>query len=439
MKKSTDKKLAAQQSNLMSAIKLHQQGDLAKAEKRYRRILKTHPQHPDALHYLGVLMHQNGNHEGAIIMIERALAENSNYVDAHNNLGNIYKELGEMANAEKHYRKAVLINDDYVSAHVNLAVVLKELTDYQQALHHSDIAIKLSANNADIYSNRAVIYRKVGDFDAAIDAFKHALLIDEKHVSAYRGLSRIHRMLGQEKEALCVIEKWLEIAPSDPIAQHMFASHSGHISPDRASDGFVIETFNDFASSFDESLKKLQYQAPKLVNNAIADIFGSRSKKIEILDAGCGTGLCGSFLAPYANRLIGVDLSPKMLDKAKATKKYSQLICEELGQYLSSKKSVFDLVVSADTLCYFGELSTIFKHAFMALKSNGYLIFTVEHETGNMNEFVLNTHGRYSHSEAYVRSQLHTAGFEVEAVSFDTLRKERGEPVGGIVVIAVKN
>ena len=83
------------------------------------------------------------------------------------------------------------------------------------------------------------------------------------------------------------------------------------------------------------------------------------SKSLDVLDAGCGTGLCGPLVAPYARRLTGVDLSAGMLAQAKEKNVYDALMKGELTEYLRDSREAFDLIVSADTLVYFGGLEDV--------------------------------------------------------------------------------
>ena len=110
----------------------------------------------------------------------------------------------------------------------------------------------------------------------------------------------------------------------------MLAACSGRDVPARASDAFVEKTFDSFAASFDSKLASLAYRAPALVAEMLAHCGVNASRSLDVLDAGCGTGLCGPFLAPYARRLVGVDLSQGMLAKARARNAYDELAKSEL-------------------------------------------------------------------------------------------------------------
>ena len=199
--------------------------------------------------------------------------------------------------------------------------------------------------------------------------------------------------------------------------------------------------FDSFALSFDAKLEKLHYRAPQLIAQALAGIHGPASRSLSALDAGCGTGLCAPLIAPFVSRLTGVDLSDQMLAKARQRGGYDELVQAELTEYLGTHGSTFDLIISADTLCYFGALDAALEAAQSALRSGGLLIFTVERAPGELAAeagYCLNPHGRYSHSEAYLRRTLPAAGLEVLATTKAVLRMESGCPVDGLVASARK-
>ena len=179
----------------------------------------------------------------------------------------------------------------------------------------------------------------------------------------------------------------------------------------------------------------MDYQAPELVTRAVGKLHRKALANLTVLDAGCGTGLCGPLLKPYAATLVGVDLSPKMLAKALGRQVYAELIEAELVAYLEQRTSSFDLIVSADTLVYFGELRPFLRAAKSALLAGGHLVFTLEKGECGL-DYKLNIHGRYSHAREYVETAMAGAGLRVCGIEEATLRKEAGEPVLGLLVTA---
>src|SRR4030095_6543187 len=142
---------------------------------------------------------------------------------------------------------------------------------------------------------------------------------------------------------------------------------------------------------------RLEYRAPSLAVGALAAAIPAAVGTLDVLDAGRGTGLCGPLLAPYAKRLIGVDLSRGMLKYAEEKQVYHELVHAELTDYLQQHAASFDVIVTADTLVYFGALEPFAAAAAAALRPGGVLVFTVEEATepAFASSHVLRSHGRY--------------------------------------------
>lgn len=208
--------------------------------------------------------------------------------------------------------------------------------------------------------------------------------------------------------------------------------------PERAADDYVQREFDDFADQFDEVLvNKLGYQAPKLVASALERSGLAARRELDVLDAGVGTGLCVDFLRPISRKLVGVDLSSKMLDKARLRGGYDELVEAELTAFMGSHPEAFDLVVAADVILYFGRLEPLAQALRSALRPGGGLVFTVEAGADEARGWALDDGGRYTHHPAYLRRVLESAGFEIRELIDDRLRFELGVAVRGWIVTAV--
>ncbi|HTV80429.1 MAG TPA: tetratricopeptide repeat protein [Steroidobacteraceae bacterium] len=392
-------------ARLMQAIEHHRAGRLDSAEAGYVAHLQQFDGDPSGLHFLGLLRTQQGRNDEAIDLMTQAVTADPRYVDAWSNLAIAHFRKRDLQQAEACCRKALDIAPDFANAWANLGMTLRARDAVEAALAAWGRALELQPGMRNI----AISYG-------------HAL---------YR--------LDRRPEALEFYRRWHQASPQDPIPRHMLAAAGGAEQPARASDGYVRDVFDDFAESFDQNLEQLQYRAPMLLHAALAEAGRLPvDGRVQVLDLGCGTGLCGPLFRPVAERLVGVDLSPKMLSKAAARGLYDQLDCGELTQWLSECQRRFDIVIAADVLCYFGDLSTVFARVSSVLAAGGTFACSLERLQGAdpVPPYALLPHGRYQHGRAYVDRMLREAGFGSFAVTEAVLRYERSETVTGHIVVA---
>jgi predicted TPR repeat methyltransferase len=422
------------------AVRLHQAGHLLEAEELYRNVLSVVPEHPDVLHFLGVLSHQLGRNAEGVSLVRRAVAMMPEHVDARSNLGNLLRDAGRLAEAEAEYRKAVALAPDRVGPRNNLGVVLKNQGRLEEAVGEYRAALAIQPEYVDAHHNLAAALAALGQHDEAIAAARRAIALRPDHSPAWRNLSHTLHRSGNAAEATRVLEQWLAIDPGNPVATHTLAAFGGRSAPARASDDYVKDVFDEFAGGFDLVMAGLDYRAPMLIAERIALELGGAAAQFEVLDAGCGTGLCGPLLRKYARRLVGVDLSARMIARARERGDYDELVAAELTSFLQSRDTSFDLIVSADTLVYIGDLEPFFAAAAHRLSPGGALVFTVEHagDLEGTGSFRLEPSGRYSHSKTGLDRGLAAAGLTAGAMTEAGLRKEQGQPVAGLVVAATK-
>jgi predicted TPR repeat methyltransferase len=423
---------------LQVAMELHRLGQLDNAELLYGRILEAAPEHPDAMHFLGIALHQRGRNQEAIGWIERSIALDPAAAGRHNNLGNVLLELERQDEAAQAYRQAIALSPDHANAYNNLGALLRAQGKVHEARRAYLKAIEVHPEHVDAHNNLGNLYSGLGMVEQALECYSRAITLMPAHPQTRKFLGIAYYTLGQVDKAADVFRQWMAEEPDNPVAQHMYAACSGTSVPVRASDAYIESTFDGFAASFDAKLGKLGYRAPELVAEALGQASGAPAGKLSVLDAGCGTGLCGPLLAPYASRIVGVDLSSGMLQRAAARAVYDELVKAELQAYLAAHEHAFDAIVSADTLVYFGALDTVLSAASRALKPGGVLIFTVEEAPDGPDGYRINPHGRYSHARSYLQGQIALAGLHVEQMSAADLRMEGGKPVAGLVVTGRK-
>lgn len=420
------------------AQSLHKAHSLNEAEYLYRSILEVSPQALDPLHYLGLLCHQQKRVDEATALITRIVALDPANADAHNNLGNLYESIGDDGKAEECFRKAIELNPAHGPAHNNLGVILAEQNLLDEAIVVYLEAVRLSPDSGEFHYNLGNALRRKGDAEEAIAAYREATRLNPDHFGAWQGLARVLRVEGRKDEAVAVFDNLLRMHPGNPVFSYLRSACIGSDAPERAPDAYVQQIFDDSAEYFDKHLEALDYRAPQLLMEALSSLLRNPSSSLSILDAGCGTGLCGALLRPYAARLVGVDISEGMLGKAAERDIYHELFKAELTRFMEGHPHAFDLIISADTLCYFGELAPVLAAAKSALRSGGVLAFTLEDAGESVKDISLNSSGRYSHSRSYLESTLADSGLNTVSLTPVVLRNEGRQPVSGLLVIARK-
>ena len=423
---------------LQQAMQAHGSGRLDEASVLYRSLLTANPDHADALHLSGVLQAQMGQHQHAAELIARAIELQPAEAMFHNNLGNVHMERAQVAEAEACYQRALELDAGRLDALNNLGVLWstgQRPDDAERALRH---VMQQAPDFADARQNLANHYLRVGRVVDAVQLCCDGLIVAPRHAGMRYLLGMAYSLMGRNDEAIAVYRAWLEAEPGNVRALFHLAGCTGVDVPERAPDDYVKRVFDNFASSFDAKLAALSYQAPAQVAAAVARHAGTPAKALRVLDAGCGTGLCGPLLAPYAQHLSGVDLSEGMLRNALAVGAYDALLMGDLVAFLEMRPGGFDLIASADTLCYFGALEAFAAAAAGALSAGSLLIFTVEaHEDAEpMPPFRLQPNGRYSHRSTYVERVLNGAGLSIVENLPVVLRTEASAPVQGRLVTA---
>lgn len=397
--------MPAPEEALRNAIAAHNAGRLTEAEVGYSRVLRRQPNDAGALYGLGLLSYHCGSRDKGIQYLLRSLQSAPSNGRAWITLGSMYSETGKAAEALAAYRRATEVEPSLSDGWYNVGICLKRAEDFEAATQH----------------------------------LRRATLCPVPYSRAFEALSALYYERGQLQEAAQALTDWVRREPGNPTAIHMAAAACGGKAPPRASDEHVRQLFDAFAAGFDSQLQDLNYQAPRLVASALqASIAGATGVPLfdTVLDAGCGTGLCGSLIRNLCRTLVGVDLSKKMLAHAQRRGCYDELQTGELGAFMRTRPRAFDAIVCADTLVYFGDLSEPLAAAHAALRERAPLVFTVEALARETAEHRLEISGRYSHSDAYLQRVVRESGFELESIQPHTLREERGTAVAGYVVIA---
>ena len=379
-----------------------------------------------------------GDAAGAEPLFTQALAADPTLAGTHNNHGNALRALGRLEEAATAYRAAVAHGLHEGMAHYNLGSVLRQAERHDEAEPAFRQALALRPDHAEAWNNCGNLLRDLGRFGGAAVDYRRALALRPNWADAHDNLGAVLYLLheqGGEEDAATLARLWRRDHPATPLARHIGAAIAGEEADPRAPDDYVRQTFDLFADEFDRKLAELDYRAPALLAGLLSADHPAGG--LDVLDAGCGTGLCAKALRPHARRLVGVDLSDGMLQRARARGLYDELHAAELVGFLAAHRQAFDLVMAADVFCYFGVLDDALAAACAALRPGGRLAFTVEElDAADGRPHRVATHGRYAHAEAYIRTAVAGAGLILRRCDHDRLRFESGEPVTGLVVLS---
>ena len=276
-----------------------------------------------------------------------------------------------------------------------------------------------------------------GDFAAAAEILEQTVALAPVFATAWFALGAIRDRLGDVSGAVAAFEKARDADPDDYHGARLQLARlgSGEVNP-AMSDAYVRRLFDQYAARYDAALTEhLAYCGPALLREAVDRAMRAAERPPRfgsMLDLGCGTGLAGPRLRAECNRLVGVDLSPRMLAKAAERGCYDALVEADIPAYLTETSERFDLVFAADALVYFGELGGFFAAAARVATPGGIFAFNVE--TTSRAAWILLPSGRFAHS---VEAVLASAApwFRLLSSQSAFLRVEANERVQGELVV----
>lgn len=247
---------------------------------------------------------------------------------------------------------------------------------------------------------------------------------------------------GRLDEALACFKQQIAINPEDSTAQHLIASLTGN-NTEHAPHQYVEKMFNGYADNFDSHLQQtLKYDIPKKLAALVAQHLTPSAKTSSVLDLGCGTGLVGLAIAPFARQLVGVDLSAKMLEKARARNIYQRLEHSDLLTMMHHEKPLsYDVIIAADVFVYIGRLEEIFREIKRLLCTDGICAFSIEnHAISTLGKtdyqgYLIENTGRYSHSTDYISRLAAENSLSIHESVGTQIRVQFGVPVSGHIVL----
>ena len=363
------------------------------ALKKVNNLLKIKPNNADLHNNKGIILRALKKYNDALKCYKDAIIIDKNNPIYFNNRGNLYWDMGEEKLADKDYNKSLDINPKYYDALINLI----KLRQYQE-LHEE--AENLCLKALEINKNNNMAFKLLGISQ-----------INQKKIDLGIKNLKISQKIKFDRS----IEHQIDILKGKEV--------------DTTPMEFIENTFDHYANKFDHHLINiLNYSVPNFIEKEL-NLIDKKIKFENVIDLGCGTGLCGKFLKNKSSNLIGIDISPRILEKADKKNIYDKLICSNFIDYLKKTSSQFDLFVAADVFIYTGEISETFDLIKKRATKESYFIFSTE--TLNQGNYKLQESGRFSHSENYIKQKSIENSMILISKKDIKVRKEKNKWING--------
>jgi len=285
----------------------------------------------------------------------------------------------------------------------------------------------------------ALDYLKRGHAEAAADILAQVVETAPGFATAWFALASIRERLGDRDGAIAAFAAARDADREDyhGARLHLARLGVGEATPEMTG-VYVRRLFDQHAPEFDEALTgRLDYVGPKLLLDAVRAHANAPLRLGSVLDLGCGTGLGGAAFRPWCDWLVGVDISPGMVEQARTKGLYDRLAVSDLLEFLAGEAGAQNhLVLAADVFVYCSDIAPIAAGVARVLAPGGLFAFSVE--TGDQQGVRLQETLRYAHSAGHVRDAIAAAGLKLLQLTDASTRSEKGEPVRGLIAVAQK-
>jgi tetratricopeptide (TPR) repeat protein len=209
---------ASSQRVFSDAVRHHQSGNLAEAERLYRQVLAEYPRHADSLNLLAVVQHQTGRRDPALVMIRQAIAINPNVGSYHSHLGNMLREHGRLDEAVSSIQRAIELEPNFAEPYSNLGIVLQKQRRLDEAAACYRRAIELKPLYAEAHTNLGTVFQEQRRLDDAIACYRKAVEINPSYPDVYCSLGVALAELARLDEAVACYRRAIDLKPDFPDA-----------------------------------------------------------------------------------------------------------------------------------------------------------------------------------------------------------------------------
>jgi predicted TPR repeat methyltransferase len=442
------------------------------AEAILLECIKDHPDYAAAYNNLGTVYFAQGRLQEALDAYHHAIRLQANYIDAYYNAALTLNKQKKPMEAMTIFRSLIELAPEHVGAHFQLGCLLMQQNQYRQALdefaaieknhpHHVETqinmatcclkldwineakihylrALEITSDDEQVLFNLGVLSMQQGHIDDAIHYYLQAIAIQPDFFEAQNNLGTSYLAKRDKQNALRHFQEALRLQPDNVAVRHTISILTQTHQVDAPPAQYVRTLFDSYADHYDAHLQQvLHYQVPLLLIQLLEQHAEVPSHGWDVLDLGCGTGLCGEYFHSVARTLIGVDLSANMLEQAEKKHLYDKLIELDAEAYLTSHPASTDVIVAGDVLVYMGNLTELMPLVAAALRPDGYFVFNAE--LSQDKDYVATASGRYAHRKNYLDKLLAENKLAVLAYHTAEFRNQDGAPIVGHLYLAKKS
>lgn len=212
-------------AHLQQALQLHQQGQLASAEKIYLHLLRINNRDADAHNLLGTVYVAKKHYKSALKHLHKAVKLAPKYPASHYNLGKCYLAMGQAKKALSYLHTAVRLEPDCVDNQFVVANCLVQLGQHEKALIHYQKSISLAPNHVEAINNLGNVWLELKQPEKAIVYHQQALQLAPDYQLAKLSLAETLRSLDRQGEAVELLLQALEFEPHADIYLSLGANY----------------------------------------------------------------------------------------------------------------------------------------------------------------------------------------------------------------------
>ncbi len=401
----------------------YEQNNLNTAKSDINQALNIQPDDVENNYLAGLIALQSGDKTQALTCFLKAERLDGTHFGAKLKLADIYSLADNFTEAETRYKRLLELNKNDFDVHNNYAEMLYRNKRLSEALEEYRSAILINPQSPETNNNLGTILKDLGDYDEALGLFFNALHYspDMNDVSFNIVETLVLLARNDKEKALKIAANWLKNYPDNIYAKQINYALKGEKVAHNNS--YTEKLFDAFADNYELVMQNLDYSAPLALEQLKGSLQGI------IADLGCGSGLAGQAVKSVQNKIIGVDISAKMLSLAEKKGIYEELVKSDIIEFLKTRYD-YDWIMAIDVVNYLGNLSE-----FIRLCCGKKMLFTIESDA-DIIDYRLDITSRYKHNPAYVEKLLQENGFQDIKSQKTTLRLEAGQPVNGVLFLA---